>query len=91
MDIAKSTSASFAEIMSGINETNEFVKKIPEATRLQSKAVSNINVSLEQVTMAIQQNSATSEETAAVSEEMSSQADQLYALIRRYKIKEKKP
>jgi methyl-accepting chemotaxis protein len=88
MDIAESTSDSFAEIMSGINETNEYVKQIPEASKMQSEAIKNINTGLDQITSAIQQNSATAEETAAISEEMSGQASMLYELIRRFKIKE---
>jgi methyl-accepting chemotaxis protein len=87
MNIAKSTSDSFAEIMAGINETYEYVKHIPEASSLQSAAIENINIGLSQVTNAIQQNSATSEETAAISEELNKQAERLYELIRRFKIK----
>jgi methyl-accepting chemotaxis protein len=88
MSIAQSTSASFDEIMAGINETNEFVKRIPEATKLQAGAVENINTGLNQVSLAVQQNSATAEQTASVSQEMTGQADMLYQLIRRFKIKD---
>jgi methyl-accepting chemotaxis protein len=87
MDIVKNTTDSFEDIVSGINDTNEYVKQIPEASGKQISAIENINVGLSQITSAIQQNSATSEETAAVSEELSKQAARLYELIRRFKIK----
>ncbi|MDR0854391.1 MAG: methyl-accepting chemotaxis protein [Clostridiales Family XIII bacterium] len=87
VSMAESTSESFAAIMEGINETNEYVKQIPKASMQQSAAIENINIGLEQITNAIQQNSATAEETAAASEEMNNQATLLYQLIRHFKIK----
>jgi methyl-accepting chemotaxis protein len=88
MNIVASTSESFAEIISGINETNDYVKQIPEASGKQSNAIENINLGLSQISSSVQQNSATSEETAAISEQLEGQASRLYELIQRFKIKE---
>ena len=85
--IAVDTAASLTEIVSGINESNGFIRRIADASEEQSVGISQINVGMEQVSKVIQQNSATAEESAAASEEMSGQSAVLQELISQFKIK----
>ncbi|MCL2071077.1 MAG: methyl-accepting chemotaxis protein [Oscillospiraceae bacterium] len=85
--IADETAASLAEIVSGINESNEIVNDIARSSEEQSVGIAQINQGIEQVTQVVQQNSATAEESAAASQEMSGQSDVLEELIGRFKLK----
>jgi len=87
--IAGETAVSFAEIVSGINESNTLVALIADASKEQLQGIGQVNNGIDQVTRVVQQNSATAEESAAASEEMSSQANTLQELMTRFKIKEK--
>jgi len=87
--IAGETAVSFAEIVSGINESNNLVEQITKASEEQLQRISQVNNGIDQVTRVVQQNSATAEESAAASEEMSSQANSLQELMTRFKLKEK--
>ena len=87
--IAGETAVSFAEIVAGINESNNLVELITNASEEQLQRISQVNNGIDQVTRVVQQNSATAEESAAASEEMSSQANTLQELMTRFKIKEK--
>jgi len=87
--IAGETAISFAEIVSGINESNNLVEQITDASKEQLQRISQINSGIDQVTRVVQQNSATAEESAAASVEMSSQASALQELMAQFKIKEK--
>ena len=87
--IARETSASFAEIVSGIGESNTLIGLITEASEEQLKGITGINAGIDQVSRIVQQNSATAEESAAASEEMSTQASVLQELMTRFKIKAK--
>ncbi|MDR0197761.1 MAG: methyl-accepting chemotaxis protein [Oscillospiraceae bacterium] len=87
--IAGETAESFAEIVSGIKESDKIVNEIAKSSEEQSHGIEEINVGVDQVAQVIQQNSATAEESAAASEEMSSQADLLKELVSRFKLKSK--
>ncbi|MDR1753335.1 MAG: methyl-accepting chemotaxis protein [Eubacterium sp.] len=86
--IAGSTSESFAEIVSGVNESSRFVSEIARESEAQSIGISQINTGINQVAQVVQQNSATAEQSAAASEEMSSQSAMLQELISQFKIKD---
>jgi len=87
--IAGETSVSFAEIVSGIVESNTLIELITDASEDQIKGITGINAGIDQVSRIVQQNSATAEESAAASEEMSTQATVLQELMTRFKIKAK--
>ena len=59
---------------------------IAETLETQTAEIRQINEGIEQINDVVQTNSATSEECAAASEEMSSEADNLRAMIRRFKV-----
>ncbi|MDR0222102.1 MAG: methyl-accepting chemotaxis protein [Oscillospiraceae bacterium] len=87
--IAGETAESFAEIVSGIKESDKIVNEIAQSSEEQSHGIEQVNVGVDQVARVIQQNSATAEESAAASEEMSSQAGLLQELVSRFKLKGK--
>ncbi|MDR0324870.1 MAG: HAMP domain-containing methyl-accepting chemotaxis protein [Oscillospiraceae bacterium] len=86
--IASETAASLAEIVTGINESNQFINEIAQSSEQQSAGIAHINAGIGQVAQVIQQNSATAEESAAASEEMSGQANMLEDLIAQFKLKD---
>jgi len=85
--IAEETSASFSEIVSGINESSQLVGEIAKLSEEQSRGIAHINTGIDQVALVVQQSSATAEESAAASEEMSSQSAMLQQLISQFKLK----
>ena len=85
--IAEETASSFAEIVSGINESALLISEIADSLESESAGVSQINFGIEQVTTTVQQNSATAQESAAASEEMSSQSAKLQDLVSQFKLK----
>ena len=86
-DIAERTSKSLKEIVSGINESSQFIEEITMASDEQESGISQINDGIDKVAQVVQQNSATAEQSAAASEEMSGQSDMLQQLITRFKLK----
>ena len=84
--IADETAASLADIVSGINESNGFIREISKASEEQSMGISQINIGIDQVAQVVQQNSATAEQSAASSEEMSGQSAMLQELISQFKL-----
>ncbi|MDT3844866.1 MAG: methyl-accepting chemotaxis protein [Bacillota bacterium] len=63
------------------------VEEISEAMNAQSTAVSNVSNGLDQISSVVQTNSATAEESAAASNELSNQADQMNALIEKFRLR----
>ncbi|MCL1828358.1 MAG: methyl-accepting chemotaxis protein [Oscillospiraceae bacterium] len=86
--IAEETAASLTDIVSGINESSSFIKKIAFSSEEQSLGIDQINIGIDQVAQVVQQNSATAEESAAASEEMSGQSAMLEELISQFKLKD---
>ena len=84
--IAGETAESLKEIVTGINESTQYVAEIAVASEQQSMGISQINVGIDQVAQVVQQNSATAEESAAASEEMSGQSNMLQQLIAQFKL-----
>jgi len=85
--IAGETAESLAEIVSGINESNQIVSEIATSSNEQTVGITQINTGIDQVAQVIQQNSATAEQSAAASEEMSSQSNMLEEMIAQFKLK----
>ena len=89
--IASETATSLVNIVSGINESTQFINEIAKSSEEQSVGISQINVGIEQVAKVVQQNSATAEESAAASAEMNEQSDLLQQLIAQFKLKDENP
>jgi len=92
--IVGETAKSFAEIVSGVEESNEIIKNITDACEEQASKIHAINEEIIQVSDVIRLNSATAEESAASSEEsaaatqeMSNQAEILRDLVAEFKLK----
>ena len=86
--IAGETAESLADIVAGINESNQLVREIAQSSEEQSLSIAQINSGVDQVTQVVQHNSATAEEEAAASEEMSSQSSLLQHLISQFKLRD---
>jgi methyl-accepting chemotaxis protein len=86
--IAEETAASLTEIVSGINNSGEIIKRIAVSSDEQAEDIKQITDDIDQVASVVQQNSATAEQSAAASEEMSSQSNMLNGLISRFKLEE---
>ena len=85
--IAGETAESLAEIVSGINESNNIVVEIAKSSEEQTLGIKHINTGIDQVAQVVQQNSATAEESAAATEEMSSQSAFLQQLIAQFRLR----
>jgi len=86
--IAGETSASLAQIVSGIKESNEIIAKIAESSEQQTAGITQINIGIDHVAQVVQQTSATAEESAAASVEMNSQSDILEEMISQFRLKD---
>jgi methyl-accepting chemotaxis protein len=85
--IAKDTSESLVEIVSGIGESSEIISEIATSSEAQSVGIEQINSGTDQVANVVQQNSATAEESAAAAQELSGQSVMLENMIARFKLK----
>jgi methyl-accepting chemotaxis protein len=85
--IAADTAASLADIVSGINESNQIVSRIATSSEEQNVGIRQITDGIDGVAQVVTQNSATAEQSAAASEELSGQSAMLEQLISQFKIK----
>jgi methyl-accepting chemotaxis protein len=93
--------ASLTEIVAGINESNQLITKIAEASEGQSSSIAQINTNITQVAEITRHNSALAEESAASAEEsaaasaestvaadqMSANSETLEELVSQFKLK----
>ena len=86
MIVAKETAAQLEEVAENSKTITSEVTNIADTLETQTAEIRQINEGIEQINDVVQTNSATSEECAAASEEMSSEADNLRAMIRRFKV-----
>ena len=86
MVIAGQTATQLEAVADSSKMITEEVTNIAETLETQTSEIQQINEGIEQINDVVQTNSATSEECAAASEEMSSEADNLRAMIRRFKV-----
>lgn len=90
MIVAKETAAQLEEVAENSKTITSEVTNIADTLETQTAEIRQINEGIEQINDVVQTNSATSEECAAASEEMSSEADNLRAMIRRFKVAKNK-
>ncbi|MCL1806589.1 MAG: methyl-accepting chemotaxis protein [Oscillospiraceae bacterium] len=86
-NIAEETAASLAEIVSGINESNQIVGEISKSSEDQSMRIMQVHAEIDHVVQVIQQNSATAQQSAAAAEEMNSESNNLEDLIAQFKLR----
>ena len=84
--IASETAESLAQIVGGINESNQLIGEIARSSEEQAMGITQVNIGIDQVAQVVHQNSATAEESAAASEEMSAQSSLLQDLIAQFKL-----
>ncbi len=86
--IADETATVLKDILTSVNEYTTIMQEIADSNKDQSRAVSEINLGLEQIDQVIQQNAAFTEENAASSGVLSEQARELQQLMTKFKTRE---
>ena len=86
MVVAGETATQLEEVAEGSKIITDEVNGIADTLETQTTEILQINEGIEQINDVVQTNSATSEECAAASEQMSSEADNLRAMIRKFKV-----
>jgi methyl-accepting chemotaxis protein len=86
--IASETAKSLLQVVEGAKIVSDTVEKISEASNLQSNAIIQVTLGLDQISSVVQTNSATAEESAAASEELSGQAQALNALVKKFGLRD---
>lgn len=84
--IADQTAKQLENVADGSKVITDEVSKIAQILGSQEESFKQINTGVDQINDVVQTNSATSEECAAASQEMSTQAENLKALIRKFKV-----
>lgn len=84
--LAEKAGSSMFEITEIIRSNLDNVTKMRDVAEKQSEAVTEINMSLSQITKVVNENSSTAEESAASSEELNAQSEMLKDSISRFKI-----
>ena len=88
VSLAEQTANNLSRVVASIESTTETVSKIAEASKNQSKAISEVSKGIVQISAVVENNSATSEESAAASQELSSQAYIMKELVGRFRIRQ---
>ncbi len=84
--IADETANSLNTVLANINEANDMMNSVVQASHEQAEFVTQITQGIDQISSVVQTNSATAQESAAASEELSSQAQMLKELAGRFKL-----
>ncbi len=82
--IADETAKSLSRVVEGAMAVADTVEKISQASNLQSSAIIQVTLGVDQVSNVVQTNSATAEESAAASEELSGQARIMKELVGKF-------
>ena len=80
--------ATLSEIVEAAKSTAQLISEIAAASEEQKRGVDQINIAISELDTMTQQNAALVEETASASEEMASQAQELQAMMERFKIRQ---
>ncbi len=75
-----------AEILLGINDVSEQISMIATAAQQQTATTSDVSSNITQITDVIQQTARGAEETSGAAAQLASQAEQLQAIVRKYRI-----
>lgn len=83
---AQLTAKQLNEIVNGSSKVAELVEEINAASKEQAQGIDQINSALEQIDQVTQSNTANAEESASAAEELAAQAQQLRAIITKFKL-----
>ena len=84
--IAYETEQALGEITKVVQQSENMIMEIAEASNYQATAIAQIDQAIEQVSQVVQTNSATSEECAAASQELASQAGRVREMVSVYQL-----
>ncbi len=85
--IAEETAKTLEEIVKNSVETTRLIAMISDASEEQSRSVVEVTQGINQISDVVQKNSVTSEESAGSSEEISAEAQKLFELVAKFKIR----
>jgi methyl-accepting chemotaxis protein len=91
MLVADQTGAALQEILATVDQVNQLVAEIANASREQSEGVTQTSQGLGQIDQVTQQNTANAEEIAASAEELSSQVVELREMLARFTLRDGRP
>ena len=81
------TSATIAELVSGINEVAEKSNQLEQLSETQAEQMKQAEGGVNQISEVVQSNAAIAEESSATSEELSAESDSLSDLVQQFKLK----
>lgn len=87
-ELANKSGEALKKIVESIKSVGKYVSEIAAASEEQRQGVSQINVAVEELDSMTQQNAGLVEETASASEEMANQAQELLAMMEKFKIRD---
>lgn len=85
--LANSSGESLEGIIKSVKDVGKIINEIDAASAEQKQGANQINVAISELDSMTQQNAGLVEETASASEEMANQAQELIALVSRFKIR----
>lgn len=86
-DLVNKSGDALKEIIQSAKQVNEIISEIAASSDEQRRGIEQINTAITEMDSMTQQNAALVEETASASEEMSNQAQDLLAMVNRFKIR----
>ena len=85
--LVEGTATQLDEIVGGSSQVSVLAEEVATAGREQTQGLDQISLGLNQIDQVTQSNTASAEESASASEELSSQAQQVKAMLSRFKLK----
>ena len=85
--ITEETADTIKKVVEASESVNSVVGKVAHSSETQTASIQQVTEGIKQISGVVQSNSATAEESAATSEELNNQAQQLKALVGRFRLK----
>lgn len=86
--LVEGSASQLDEIVGGSSQVSILAEEVATAGREQTQGLEQISLGLNQIDQVTQSNTASAEESASASEELSSQAQQVKAMLARFRLKE---
>ena len=86
--LASTTAERLQEVSGHASTVASMVEQIAETAKVQSEAIQQVTLGIDQISSVVQTNSATAEESAAASEELAGQAQLLKDLVAQFKLED---
>ena len=84
--VTETVSQSFDRVIASMNTFADVAHQINETAVNQASALEQVNQGIDQLSAAVQNPASSSEESAAISEQLSAKAEELYTLVRKFKL-----